>query len=280
MSNIPSFEMIEIAPGRRLHYICEGPLTGPFVLCDAGAFGLYADCWWLKEELKKTCRVCLYDRAGMGASDPVPVGVIPSPDWHGADMRRLVQALGVTEPFILVGHSMAGLRLHAFANLWRKDLKGMVLVDALSPRQLQETSGQFLGKQFGWLLSAGAFAAEIGLAKPASVLTPNHFGLSGKMRADKVWSYGAASHFRASRNEVLAVDYQADYLHGNGVENLPLAIFTATLINGMKEQTAIAAKKNTGYGYFENRPKDSHVAILKAQGAAHIANCVQAIHAL
>ena len=80
LRSVPSFQMIAVEGERRLHCICKGPEGAPLVLYDAGAFGNYADGWWLQEELSQDHRVCLYDRAGMGWSDPVPKGGNPDPD--------------------------------------------------------------------------------------------------------------------------------------------------------------------------------------------------------
>ena len=85
--------------------------------------------------MKKNFRICLYDRAGMGASDPPPAAETPAPDFHVEDIRRLLRALGHDGKMILIGHSMAGLRQHAFANMYPEELAGLVFVDALAPRQ-------------------------------------------------------------------------------------------------------------------------------------------------
>lgn len=279
MPNTPTFDMIEVAPGRRLHCTVEGPLDAPFVLYDAGAFGLYADGWWIKEALKDRFRVCLYDRAGLGASDPVPENTSPTPAFHVDDMRRLVAALGVTDPFTLIGHSMAGLRLHSFANLYPDELQGLVFVDALSPRNFKATSGRFAQDQFGNLLKLGAFGAKLGLAERVAGFAPNNFNLSGQQRDDKVWAYAAPEHHNGSRDEVLALDYDAAYLHGDGATQLPMAIFAATYINGMKPEDAKRAEEATGYGWYGKFPREDHVSILLGVYADAIASRVDEIAA-
>ncbi|WP_306249743.1 alpha/beta fold hydrolase [Parvularcula sp. IMCC14364] len=278
MANKPAFSLIEIEPGRRIHYLLEGPEEASVVLYDAGSFGIYADGWWIKEALKKDFRVCLYDRVGMGASDPAPDGIVPSPEYHVSDMRRLMAALKIKDPFMLIGHSMAGLRLHTYANLYPENLSGLILIDAVSPRRLKDVTGGFFGP-FGQMLRVGAYGARLGLAEPLSrVFAPNNFRLDGQLREDKVWGYGAASHHAASRDEVLGVDPNAPYLHGNGIENLPLAILTATIINSMTEQDAKTAEENTGYGWYGNFPKEDHVSILIGDNATIIADRVREIH--
>jgi pimeloyl-ACP methyl ester carboxylesterase len=275
----PTFDMVEVEPGRHIHYLLEGPEDAPFVLFDAGAFGIYADGWWVKEVLKHDFRICLYDRAGMGASDTAS-GAVLSPEFHVEDIRRLRKALGFEEPFILVGHSMAGFRLHAYANLYPEELKGLIFVDALAPWQLLEEPSRFIGNQFGWVMKAGAFGAGKGFAEPVSKITPNRFKLDGEIRADKVKSYASARHYEAARDEVLGIDFEADYLHKGNIAQLPTAGFGSTLLNGYRKEDMLRSRINAGYGYYEKRPWDDHVQPLMGEGAEHIAKCAKDISAL
>lgn len=88
------FDLVEISPGRRLHALIEGPTGAPLVVFDHGAFGIYADGWWVKEKLKRDNRVLLYGRAGMGWSDPAPPGAELTAEFHVEDLRRLLTVVG------------------------------------------------------------------------------------------------------------------------------------------------------------------------------------------
>ncbi|GGD06670.1 alpha/beta hydrolase [Aquisalinus flavus] len=274
----PSFDMIDVAPGRRLHYLIDGPEEAPFVLYDAGAFGIYADGWWIKENLKQDFRVCLYDRAGMGASDAVPDDVSPNPKFHVEDMRRLCAALGQSDPFILLGHSMAGLRLQTYANLYPEELRGLVFIDALSPQQLAKTQGRFLWSNYGFLLGTAVFGAKKGLASPIARYFPNNFKLQGQARADKIWSYGSDRHLGATRDEVAAIDHDANYFQGSGFERLAIAIYASTMLNGMNRAMADRASISSGFGKYVEFPKDDHVTILTGTSCDAICETVRAMH--
>ncbi|MGV6802547.1 MAG: alpha/beta fold hydrolase [bacterium] len=277
---MPSFDMIEIEPGRRLHYIMEGPKEAPFVLFDAGAFGIYADGWHLKEALKRDFRICLYDRASMGQSDAVPPDVTPTPDFHVEDMRRLMAALGVKEKFTLIGHSMAGLRLHSFANLYKEELRGLVLLDALAPRQLTEPTGKPFGKMFELLLASGVMAAKAGITKAADKVAPNNFKLEGHPRADKIKAFTDLRHYTAAHREVEVVDYHAAYMHGENAFTLPMCVLSSTPINALTAEDVARSREATGYGYHEIFPFDGHVSLLTGKVPQKIAREVRAIHAL
>src|SRR6266516_4666075 len=57
--------------GYRLHINCVGQ-GSPTVVLDAGLGGSSLDWSLVQPELGRTTRVCAYDRAGMGWSDPSP----------------------------------------------------------------------------------------------------------------------------------------------------------------------------------------------------------------
>src|SRR5579871_4348327 len=103
-------KMIDIG-GRRLHLIAEGaPGARPTVLLEAGAFGFSADWGVVQQRLAASgWHVLAYDRAGLGVSDPGP----EPRDGQAVidDLDALLAKTGERGPFILVGHSMAGLYL-------------------------------------------------------------------------------------------------------------------------------------------------------------------------
>jgi pimeloyl-ACP methyl ester carboxylesterase len=114
--------------GRRLYLECEG--TGrPTVVLEAG-WGSGSEAWTgVLPELARTTRTCAYDRAGLGASDPIP-GVHDAGD-EIRDLERLLHAAGLPPPYVLVGHSYGGLLARLFAAANPRRTGGVVLVDAL-----------------------------------------------------------------------------------------------------------------------------------------------------
>jgi pimeloyl-ACP methyl ester carboxylesterase len=134
----PRGQMVEIEPGRKLRLVCEGPKSDrPVVWLEAGAFGFAAD-WGATQEALTAAgwRSCAYDRAGMGYSPPGPqprdgLAIV-------SDFEKLVAASGEPGPYILVGHSMAGLRLREYAGRNPDKIAGLVLVDAATPEALAE----------------------------------------------------------------------------------------------------------------------------------------------
>lgn len=274
------YPLLAIDGERRIHVLCEGPEDAPFVLYDAGAFGIYSDGWWIKEALKRDHRVCLYDRAGMGWSDPIPDNTSPSPDWHVEDIRRLRHALGAKAPFVLVGHSMAGLRLHAYANAYPQDLRGLVFIDAARPQTMNiDTASRFAR----WILRAmtvGVGLAQIGLAGSISHVLPDELDLPEQQTRDKRRSIASVRHHRATRAELAAALKAwpgASWRSETGAERLPVSVFTNTPGGGANAPVATAARDHTGIGRITVLADESHVSLLNAVNAEKIAADVRAM---
>jgi pimeloyl-ACP methyl ester carboxylesterase len=115
--------------GYRLHINCVG--TGsPTVVLDAGLGGSSLDWSLVQPELGGTTRVCAYDRAGMGWSDPSPHP--RTPRQIADELHTLLTNAGIAGPYVLVGHSLAGKNVRLFALQHPAQVAGMVLVDARS----------------------------------------------------------------------------------------------------------------------------------------------------
>ena len=113
--------------GYRLHIQCVG--TGsPTVVLDAGLGGSSLDWNLVQGELGHTSRVCAYDRAGMGWSDPGPQP--RTPGQIARELHTLLANAGIEGPYVLVGHSLGGKNVRMFALLYPNQVAGMVLVDA------------------------------------------------------------------------------------------------------------------------------------------------------
>ncbi|WP_291832779.1 alpha/beta hydrolase [Brevundimonas sp.] len=130
--------LVAIADGRRLHILCEGEGGGPAVIFEAGLSQYTANTTLraAQDAIAGFARVCTYDRAGMGWSDPAPESW-SYPD-RVEDLRALLTAAGIDGPYVLVAHSMGGLLVRAYAAANPDQVAGLVLVDATSERNLPE----------------------------------------------------------------------------------------------------------------------------------------------
>ncbi len=113
--------------GRRMHLHCVG--TGrPTVVVDGGA-GNWSTHWvHLLRDLAAISRTCLFDRAGLGWSDPAAG---PRTSTAAADdLARLLAAAEEQGPFVLVGHSYGGYNARVFQAKYPDRVRGIVLVES------------------------------------------------------------------------------------------------------------------------------------------------------
>ncbi|WP_374655428.1 alpha/beta fold hydrolase [Phenylobacterium sp.] len=119
-------QLVRLPDGRRLNFRCSG--TGsPTVILESG-FGADSLAWpRVRARLERKLRVCSYDRAGYGFSDPGP---LPRDGAAIArDLDRGLRAARIRGPFVLVGHSAGALYVRALYARRPGDVAGMVLVD-------------------------------------------------------------------------------------------------------------------------------------------------------
>ena len=128
----PPGQLVDMG-GYSLHLNCVG--TGsPTVVIEAG-MGDWSTSWssQVQPEVAKTTRVCAYDRAGLGWSDPGPLS--RTAEHFAQELHALLQRASVPGPYVLVGHSLGGLTVRLFAREHRAEVAGVVLVDSMHPDQ-------------------------------------------------------------------------------------------------------------------------------------------------
>ena len=129
-------ERVDIG-GRSLHLYCSG--NGPVtVLLENGLGGNYAAWGLVQPAIAKFARVCNYDRAGMGWSDPSDRAA--RAEFVSDDLHRLVNAAGLKPPFVLVGWSAGGVFVRRYYRDYPDGIIGMVFVDSSQEQQRHRLS--------------------------------------------------------------------------------------------------------------------------------------------
>ncbi|HUB78614.1 MAG TPA: alpha/beta hydrolase [Bryobacteraceae bacterium] len=129
-----------LVDGLRMHLVCTGQ-GSPTVVLDSGLSNTWLHWYKVQPEVAKFTRVCSYDRAGLGWSDPWP-GPRTS-KVIAQELHVLLRNAGVAPPFVLVGHSIGGLNMQMYASLYRSEVSGMVLVDSVHADQ-----NRFFGAEY------------------------------------------------------------------------------------------------------------------------------------
>jgi hypothetical protein len=102
----PPGHLVDIG-GYKLHLWCTGD-GAPAVILDTGLGGSSADWGFVQPDVARFTRVCSYDRAGMGYSDPGP-----SPRTArriASELAELLVRSGIGGPVVLVGASIVHVR--------------------------------------------------------------------------------------------------------------------------------------------------------------------------
>ena len=128
----PMFGKLIDVGGRVMHIDCTGE-TSPTVILDSGLGDTYDSWRKVQPEIAKFARVCSYDRAGLGYSEPSSQP--RTSRVIATELHTLLRAAGVNPPYVLVGHSMGGYDVRLYASLYPDEVVGMVLVDASHPDQ-------------------------------------------------------------------------------------------------------------------------------------------------
>jgi pimeloyl-ACP methyl ester carboxylesterase len=170
--------------GHQMHLNCTGE-GSPTIVLEAGG-GADSLAWSkVQPELSKTTRVCSYDRAGMGWSTPGP-----SPrdaDAIVSELHALLQQASVDGPIVLMGHSMGGMYIRAYATRYPQEVTGLILVEGAAPLEEDRESAELRAHTAipKYLYYSIVAISALGLERPAGYCTaePGYEGPTAKMIA-------------------------------------------------------------------------------------------------
>lgn len=127
----PPGEMYRVN-GRLMRLQCMGR-GFPAIVLEAGGGNDGLTWVGIQPKLALHTRVCSYDRAGMGWSDPGP---LPRDADHVAEeLHGLLAAANIQKPVVLMGHSMGGLFIRDYAAHYPNEVAGLVFEDSSTPLQ-------------------------------------------------------------------------------------------------------------------------------------------------
>lgn len=120
--------------GETVEYVMAGS-GGPGVVLVNGAGGP-VDAWFkIFAALASERCTFAHNRPGIGASSkPVRAQTL---DEMVEALRDVLEAVGVPQPYVLVGHSFGGLIVNLFARLYPEEVAAVVLLEATSPEDLR-----------------------------------------------------------------------------------------------------------------------------------------------
>ena len=118
-------QLVDIG-GRHINMQCAGA-GKPTVILLSGIFSWSVVWYKTQPVIAQKTRVCAFDRAAYGFSDPASRPQIVSDVVE--DLHKALQAGSITGPYVLVGNSLGGLETRVYAQRWPEEVVGMILVD-------------------------------------------------------------------------------------------------------------------------------------------------------
>jgi pimeloyl-ACP methyl ester carboxylesterase len=257
-----------------LHIYCSGPgdAGNPTVILDTLSGGSLVNWGWVQPEIARTTRVCSYDRAGSGWSDPAPQP--PSFQQTVSDLHALLAAASIPGPYVLVGHSKGGLIVRGFAERYPAEVAGLVLLDAPQPDlfvrhpEALAESDAFLrqSRPFPWLARLGlshayfAFGGEIDFKD-----------LPARQHDELAAFWSSPEYWQAQRAEMLAgADFLTQAQGLGSLGNLPLAVVSAGTNPYPEIQAELAALSSNSLHV--TVPGATHASLAFNQQDAHVSS--------
>ncbi len=151
-------------PGGQIHARQAG--TGrPAVVLESGIAASSLNWSLLQPQLAAFTTAYSYDRAGFGwsTSERKQCSLAKMSD----DLHKLVTALGLPRPFILVAHSFGAYIVTAFAQRFPEELAGVVLVDPITPQEWikPDREQRWMLRRGVWFSRAGGMLASLGVVR-------------------------------------------------------------------------------------------------------------------
>src|SRR5690606_13582267 len=118
------------------------------------------------------------------------------------DLEALLARAGERGPYVLVGHSMAGLYVRLFAARNPDDVAGVVLVDAATAEATDHPLVRHWVAGFAGASRWAGRAASSGLFKPLGPVMGDRIGLPPGAAAEKRRAFVSGAHNRWAAEEV------------------------------------------------------------------------------
>ena len=125
------FKKVDVG-GYKLALECYGK-GSPVVVLDSGFSTPRAAWYWVVPKLRRTARVCSYDRAGLGQSQDRPASIKPTTAQIVGELHTLLQRAKLPPPYVLGGWSIGGFDIRVYQHHYPSEVAGLVVVDGTPP---------------------------------------------------------------------------------------------------------------------------------------------------
>lgn len=192
--------------GRKLNLYCTGKGL-PTVLFEADAGRAGWDWSAVLPAVAARTRACVYDRGGLGSSDPI---IRASTVANASkDLSFLIKNAHLEAPFVLVGAGYGALVAQQFTWRSRGAVTGLVLVDAMQEDALPADRATRLDGVLTCLNAVEQGKTANGCGYPATSLNGE---IGPALAAAQAAQVQKATYWRARASELDSLDTSADQL--------------------------------------------------------------------
>jgi pimeloyl-ACP methyl ester carboxylesterase len=224
----PPGQLVDIG-GYQMHLYCTGANVdgSSTVILEQGLGGISSGWALVQPDVAKVTRICSYDRAGMGWSEPSPE---PRDAQNIAkELHTLLHNANIPGPYVLVGWSFGGLYVREYAGQYGDDVAGLVLLDSSHPDQWTSTpEGQAQFESNAKIYSVAPALVRLGVMRVMGLLQPTS-GLPTPQNEALKASFAATKDWDAQSAEFLASPASAAQVReAELLDNTPVFVLTAT----------------------------------------------------
>lgn len=199
----------------------------PTLVFDAGMGNWSVFFQPLAKELAGITRICLIDRTGYtdGTSGKIRCDALTV----ARQLRITLETNGIQGPLILAGHSLGGLHVRMYRELFPEQTAGMILIDAAHPdlfKAMPEVR-ENVARQARFA-SRLVFPAKLGLLRLATKKIPS-FGLPAEQLCSYYKVVTGAAYYNTYRCELQELPRSLDQCSGlAGLGETPLLVIGST----------------------------------------------------
>jgi pimeloyl-ACP methyl ester carboxylesterase len=124
--------------GKQMHIVCAGTRS-PTVVLESAASARWLQWRKVQPELSQVTRVCSYDRAGHGWSEPRNRS--RDAETIARELHSLLEHAAVKRPFVFASESAGGLYVREYGREFPAEIAGVALIESSSPQQIDELPG-------------------------------------------------------------------------------------------------------------------------------------------
>ncbi|MGR8919422.1 MAG: alpha/beta fold hydrolase [Gammaproteobacteria bacterium] len=243
----------------RLFIDCQGA-GAPTVVFDAGLGGSSLEWTYVTERLRAVTRVCVFDRAGYGASQ---MGARPRTSSRIAnELFLLLDDAGLEGPYVLVGHSFGGYNAQVFARRYAYLTVGVVLIDASHPEQVE----RFRAPPLNMITAPSSRFGIVKFRDPP----PPHARLPASIKREIARRAKRWKTRRTLANELLAFrDSAAELKASPALGEIPLVVISRGQVQGKVDDRRLLMEKLWLQMQSELARESRHAAHLIALDAGH-----------